>query len=63
MTEGQEHKWHIELDYLLCKVRHAVQILNESNLQTLSDSYAIKELEPVISSLQELCELTKGESK
>ena len=63
MNEGQEHEWHIELDYLLCKVRRAVQILNESNLQTLSDSYAIKELEPVISRLQELCELTKGETK
>jgi len=63
MNEGQEHEWHIELDYLLAKVRHAVQILNESNLKTLSDGYAIKELEPVISRLQELCELTKGESK
>jgi hypothetical protein len=63
MNEGQEHEWHIELDYMRAQLRYAVQILNESNLQTLSDSYAIKELEPVISRLQELCELTKGESK
>jgi hypothetical protein len=57
-----EHEWHIELDYILCKVRHAVQILNESNLKTVSDSNAIKELEPVIVMLQDLCEITKGET-
>jgi hypothetical protein len=57
-----EHQWHIELDYILCKVRHAKQILDESNLQTLSDSKAIKELEPVIVMLEELCEITKGET-
>jgi hypothetical protein len=57
-----EHEWHIELDYILCKVRHAVQILNESNLKTVSDTWAIKELEPVIAMLQDLCEITKGET-
>lgn len=56
-----EHEWHIELDYILCKVRHAVQILNESNLQTVSDRRAIQELKPVMVMLQELCEITKGE--
>ena len=57
-----EHQWHIELDYILCKVRHAKQILNESNLKTVSDSRAIQELEPVVLMLEELCEITKGEA-
>jgi hypothetical protein len=56
-----EHEWHIELDYILCKVRHAVQILNESNLKTVSDTRAIEQLKPVISLLENLCEITKGE--
>jgi hypothetical protein len=56
-----EHEWHIELDYILCKVRHAVQILSESNLPTLSDKKAIQELKPAIALLQDLCEITKGE--
>jgi hypothetical protein len=56
-----EHEWHIELDYILCNVRHAVQILSESNLKTVSDTRAIEKLKPVISLLENLCEITKGE--
>lgn len=57
-----EHEWHIELDYILSKVRHAVQILGESNLKTVSDTRAIEQLKPVISLLENLCEITKGET-
>ena len=58
---NEEHEWHIELDYILCNVRYAVQILSESNLKTVSDTRAIEQLKPVISLLENLCEITKGE--
>ena len=59
MNEGQEHLWHIELDYILAKVRHAKEILGEGGLDCAY--LANKELAPVLFRLQELCELTKGE--
>jgi len=61
MDTGQEHEWHIELDYLLCKVRHAKEILGTGGFDCACQ--ANKELEPVLFRLQELCEITQGESK
>jgi hypothetical protein len=62
MNSGQEHQWHIELEHILCKVRHAKAWLEDSNQQTVSARQAIYELEPVIEMLEELCEITKGET-
>ena len=60
MNKGQEHEWHIELDYMLAKVRHAKEILGEGGFDCAYR--ANKELEPVLFRLQELCELTNGET-
>jgi hypothetical protein len=59
MTSGQEHEWHIELDYMLAKVRHAKEILGRGEANCAYN--ANKLLEPVLFRLQELCEMTKGE--
>jgi hypothetical protein len=59
MTEGQEHEWHIELDYMRAQLRH---VLN--NLDDISKRAEVKGMiEGVYFSLTELCILTKGESK
>jgi hypothetical protein len=54
-----EHEWHIELDYILSKVRHAKEILGRGEANCAYN--ANKLLEPVLFRLQELCEITKGE--
>lgn len=59
MTEGQEHEWHIELDYMRAKVYWAL-----NNLNDLSRRNDVKgQLEAVWHRLDELCDVTKGESK
>lgn len=57
MTEGQEHQWHIELDYMRAQLRF---VLN--NLNDLSKRNDVKgKIENVYFTLDELCEQTKGE--
>ena len=59
MNEGQEHEWHIELDYMRALVRYALD-----NLDDLPKRESVRgKLEVTLLRLQELCELTKGESK
>jgi hypothetical protein len=59
MNEGQEHEWHIELDYMRAKVYWAL-----NNLDDLSRRSDVKgQLEVVVARLDELCNVTKGESK
>ena len=59
MTEGQEYEWHIELEHMRAQLRW---VLN--NLDDLPKRKDVKgKIEAVCSHLNELCELTKGESK
>ena len=59
MTEGQEHEWHIELDYMRRQLRYAL-----NNLDDISRRTDVKcQIETVIWRLNDMCELTKGESK
>jgi hypothetical protein len=59
MTEGQEHEWHIELDYMRAQLRYAL-----NNLDDLPKREAVRgKMEVVLMRLNDLCELTKGESK
>jgi len=59
MTEGQEHEWHIELDYMRATVRYAL-----NNLDDLPKREDVRgRLEVALMRLNDLCELTKGESK
>ena len=57
MTEGQEHAWHIELDYMRAQLRYALDNLNE--LPRRNDVKG--KIEAVVSRLNDLCELTQGE--
>lgn len=59
MTEGQEHEWHIELDDMRARVRWALNNLDEIPQRT----QVRHQLETVLSRLNDLCELTQGESK
>jgi len=59
MTEGQEHQWHIELDYMRAQLR---SVLND--LDDLSKRKDVQgKIESVYFYLDELCEQTKGESE
>jgi hypothetical protein len=59
MNEGQEHEWHIELDYMRAQLRW---VLN--NLDDLPKREDVRgRLEVAMMRLNDLCELTKGESK
>lgn len=59
MTEGQEHDWHIELDYMRRQLHY---VLN--NLDNISKRNDVKgKIETVVWRLNDMCELTKGESK
>ena len=59
MNEGQEHEWHIELDYMRAQLRYALD-----NLDSLSKRNDVTgQLEVVLDRLTELVELTKGESE
>ncbi len=59
MTEGQEHEWHIELDDMRARLRYALENLDSIERRT----YVRHQIEQVRSRLNELCELTQGESK
>lgn len=57
MNKGQEHQWHIELDYMRAQLRYAL-----NNLDTISKRDEVKtKIENVYYALDELCEQTKGE--
>ena len=59
MNEGQEHEWHIELDYMRAQLRYALD-----NLDSISKRNDVKgKIEAVVFRLNDLCELTQGESK
>lgn len=59
MTEGQEHEWHIELDDMRARLRYAL-----NNLDSIERRRYVKhQIEIVVNRLNELCELTKGETK
>jgi len=54
-----EHQWHIELDDMRARVRFALD-----NIDSLSKRKDVTgQLEVVLFNLDELCEITKGESK
>ena len=56
---SEENPWHIELDYMRQKVYWAL-----NNLDSLDRRNDVKgQLEVVLFRLQELCNVTKGESK
>jgi uncharacterized NAD(P)/FAD-binding protein YdhS len=59
MTEGQEHEWHIELDDMRARLRYALDNLDSIEKR----NYVRHQIEQVRSRLNELVELTKGESK
>jgi hypothetical protein len=59
MTEGQEHEWHIELDYMRAQLRWVLN--NLDNKPRFNDVKG--KIEAVLWRLNDLCELTKGESK
>lgn len=59
MTEGQEHEWHIELDDMRARLRYAL-----NNLDSIERRRYVKhQIEIVVNRLNELCELTKGETQ
>ena len=59
MDAGQEHEWHIELDYMRAQLRYALD-----NLDSISKRDEVKgKIENVYFTLDELCEQTKVESK
>ena len=58
MNEGQEHQWHIELDDMRARVRFA-----RNNIDSLDKRKDVTgQLEVVLNRLDELCEITKGET-
>jgi len=59
MTEGQEHEWHIELDDMRARLRYALDNLDSIEKR----AYVRHQIEQVRSRLNELVEITKGESK
>jgi len=59
VTEGQEHEWHIELDDMRARLRYALDNLDSIDKRT----YVRHQIEQVRSRLNELVELTQGESK
>jgi hypothetical protein len=59
MNEGQEHEWHIELDYMRAQLRYAL-----NNLDDLPKREDVRgRLEVALMRLNDLCKITKGESK
>ena len=57
MTEGQEHLWHDELEYMRAQLRWVLN--NLDNKPRFNDVKG--KIEAVCSHLNELGELTKGE--
>ena len=59
MDAGQEHEWHIELDYMRAQLRYALD-----NLDSISKRNDVKgKLEAVHARLDDLCDATKGETQ
>jgi hypothetical protein len=59
MNEGQEHEWHIELDYMRAQLRYAL-----NNLDDLPKREDVRgRLEVALMRLNDLCKLTQGEAK
>lgn len=59
MNEIKEDEWHIELDYMRAQLRW---VLN--NLDSIEKRNDVKgKIEVVCERLNDLCKLTKGESK
>ena len=59
MDAGQEHEWHIELDDMRVRLRYVLD-----NLDNIDKRFYVRhQVEQVRTRLNELCELTKGESK
>ena len=61
MNQGEQHLWHIELDYMLSQVRHAKEILGRGEANCAYN--ANKVLEVVASRLKDLCDETKGDDE
>lgn len=59
MNEGQEYEWHIDLDDMRARLRYVLDNLDSIEKRT----YVRHQIEQVRSRLNELCEITKGESK
>lgn len=57
MNESSAYEWHIELDYMKEQVRHALN--NLDSLEKRKDVRGM--LEGVLSRLNDLCDMTKGE--
>ena len=58
MDTGQEHEWHIELDYMRAQLRWVLN--NLDNKPRFNDVKG--KIEVVCERLKDLCELTQGES-
>ena len=58
MTEGQEHLWHDELEYMRAQLRWVLN--NLDNKPRFNDVKG--KIEVVCERLKSLCELTQGES-
>jgi hypothetical protein len=59
MNQGQEYEWHIDLDDMRARLRYVLDNLDSIDKRT----YVRHQIEQVRSRLNELCEITKGESK
>ena len=59
MDKGQEHEWHIELDDMRVRLRYVLDNLDNIDKRF----YVHHQIEQIRTQLNELCELTKGESK
>jgi hypothetical protein len=58
MTEKQEHKWHIEFEYMRAQLSYVVD-----NIDSISKRYEVElKLEDLLFRIHQLCELTKGET-
>jgi hypothetical protein len=60
MTEGQEHEWHIELDYMRAQLHFVLLNLNSKNKYNDVKGNVVV---PFSMNLDELCEQTKGETQ
>ena len=59
MDAGQEHEWHIELDDMRVRLRYVLD-----NLDNIDKRFYVRhQIEQVRTRLNELCELTKGDTQ
>ena len=59
MNKGQEHEWHDELDYMRAQLRWVLN--NLDNKPRFNDVKG--KIEVVVFRLNDLCNLTQGETK